>query len=454
MAALILSVIFSISASAYDVEVGGIFFNVVTKVKTAEVTKGDKAYTGNISIPELITVDNEVYNVISIGNDAFRNCSNLSSVIIPNSVTSIGNSAFLSCFCLASITIPNSVTRIGNFAFSGCKNITSVTIPNSVTTIGYNAFSGCSSLTSITIPNSVESIGYEAFKDCSSLTSTTIPISIKEIKSGTFQGCSSLTSITIPNSVTTIGLDAFSGCSSLISITIGNSVTSIDYNAFEGCKNIENVYCHAAKVPKTESNVFKDAYIEYATLHVHASAINAYKTTEPWSGFGTFKSIEGAEGDTKKCETPTISFIDGKLTFACATEDVEYISEVKCSDIGCYYTNEVPLSACYDITLYAMKTGYETSDIATAKLYWLTSSGSLEGNNISRMSMRGIAIQSADGFIKISGLDNNEKVSLFTVDSKSLGTATAMSGSVSFVAQTGTIVVAKIGKDSVKIAVE
>ena len=100
----------------------------------------------------------------------------------------------------------------------------------------------------------------------------------------------------------------------------------------------------------------------------------------------------------------------------------------------------------------AMKTGYVNSDVATAKLYWLTSSGSLEGASINNVSMRGIAIQSAGGFINISGLDNNEKVSFYGIDGKMLGSVTAINGTTSFAAQSGSIVVAKIGKESVKIA--
>ena len=359
MTTLILSVFFSISASAYDVEVDGIYYNIVTKAKTAEVTEGDNKYSGDVTIPETITVDNVVYNVTSIGDFAFWRCHGLTSIIIPNSVTSIGE-----------------------WAFYGCGGLTSITIPNSVTSIGERAFYDCTGLTSITIPNSVTYIGSEAFSRCN---------------------------------------------------------------------EIENVYCYAETVPSTKTDAFKEAYIEYTTLHVPESAINAYKTTKPWSGFGTIKTLEGNE---KKCETPTISFVDGKLTFSCATEGVEYVSDVTCSDVKTYYSNEINLAACYDITCYAKAEGYANSDVATAKLYWLTSSGSLEGAGINNVSMRGIAIQSAGGFVNISGLDNNETVSFYGIDGKALGSATAINGTTSFAAQSGSIVVAKIGKENIKIAVE
>ena len=102
---------------------------------------------------------------------AFRNCTSLTSITIPDSVTSIGNYAFSYCTRLTSITIPDSVTSIGYYAFYNCDSLTSITIPDSVESIGNSAFSYCRSLTSITIPDRVTSIGSEAFYLCTSLTS-------------------------------------------------------------------------------------------------------------------------------------------------------------------------------------------------------------------------------------------------------------------------------------------
>ena len=150
----------------------------------------------------------------------------------------IYNYALYNCSGLTSVTIPDSVTSIGSSAFSGCSSLTSVTIPDSVTSIGSSAFSGCSGLTSATIPDSVTSIGSSAFFGCNSLTSVTIPDSVTDIGRYSFYNCSSLTSVTIPNSVTSIGERAFYNCSRLISITISDSVTSIWYDAFNGCDNI------------------------------------------------------------------------------------------------------------------------------------------------------------------------------------------------------------------------
>ena len=345
MTTLVFSVIFSISSFAYDVEVNGIYYNLIPKINVAEVTKGDKEYYGDITIPSSIIVNEVEYPVTSIGNRAFYSCNSLTSIIIPNSVINIRDYAFQYCFNLILVIIPNSVKSIGNGAFNGCIKLTSITIPNSVTNIGFFAFSSCSSLTSIIIPNSITNIEW-----CS------------------FSNCSSLTSITIPNSVTSIEDQAFSGCSSLTSITIPNSVIVINNYAFACCEKLENVYCYAENLFYIGNDIFKDSHIEYATLHVSSSSLSYYQTTEPWSGFGTIKT--------------------------------------------------------------------------------------LEDDGINNVSMRDINIQSSGGFINISGLNNNEKVSFYDIGGKSLGYTIAINGTTSFAAQSGSIIIVKIGRKSIKIVVQ
>ena len=261
-------------AATYDIyDIYDIYTYKVSSDNKVTITDCKESASGAITIPSEI----DGKPVTRIGGDAFRDCTGLTSITIPNSVTSIGGEAFRGCTGLTSITIPNSVTSIGTWAFGYCTGLTSITIPNSVTSIGVGAFEGCNGLTSITIPNSVTSIGDLAFYRCSSLTSITIPNSVTSIEGGAFNGCTRLTSInvasennyysdnngvlfnkkktalirypegksqtsyTIPNSVTSIGYSAFEDCTGLTSITIPNSVTSIGGSAFDGCTGLTSI---------------------------------------------------------------------------------------------------------------------------------------------------------------------------------------------------------------------
>lgn len=226
----------------------------------------------SVIIPEQI----DGIPIVTIGDQAFWQCSKLTSITIPSSVIYIWPRAFIGCNSLTDLvvdpqnrnyiveddvlfditktnlvhcpttkigeyTIPDSVTAIGYYAFKGCNRLTSVTIPDSVTYIPDFVFDGCSGLTNITVPDSVTFLGQGVFKNCSGLTSVTLPNAITSIASDTFYDCINLPDITIPDSVTSIGRCAFLNCKKLKSITIPDSVTSIDGSAFSGCSGLANV---------------------------------------------------------------------------------------------------------------------------------------------------------------------------------------------------------------------
>ena len=171
-------------------------------------------------IPTLI----DGYKVIAIGESAFSECNNLTSVFIPKSVTTIGSYAFSHCVNITSVNIPDSVTSIGTNAFYYCSNLISITIPDSVTTLGDHAFLFCTKLSSVSIGRSIKSIGFETFGYCRQLTSVTIPNSVTSIDNCAFYNCWNLKSIVIPVSVTSIGECALSGCDNLTSIYYSGKV--------------------------------------------------------------------------------------------------------------------------------------------------------------------------------------------------------------------------------------
>ena len=290
---LLLVLLMPATATAYDFEVNGIYYNLYYNEDNDRtevcVAFGEKAYSegygwysGSVTIPATVTYEGWTYpvthisdwafamcpglvsvtipnSVISIGDRAFYGSMGLSNVNIPSSVTTIGVEAFYSCY-MTSIDIPNSITIIGDGLFSLCSNLTNVTIPNSVTTIGDHAFSNCSSLTSIDIPNSVTSIGYEAFTSCTSLTSVTIPNSVSSISEGMFSFCSNLTNVDIPNTVTSIGDHAFN-CCSLTDVSIPNSVTTIGDHAFSNCSSLTSV-----SIPNSVTTIGEGAFSSCGSL--------------------------------------------------------------------------------------------------------------------------------------------------------------------------------------------
>ena len=195
----------------------------------------------NITIP----TDFGRFPVTAIGDDAFRGCSALKKVTIPQSVTSIGDSAFAGCHNLDSVTINDAATSIGNRAFTECPLTTTLSLGKKITTIGDEAFYDCRGLTSVTIPPSVTSIGKKAFLQCIHLKTLSfgenIKTNIETIGDDAFYYCIELESVTIPQSVTSIGNDAFGQCHDLQSLTIKDAATSIGHRAFLGCTSLETI---------------------------------------------------------------------------------------------------------------------------------------------------------------------------------------------------------------------
>ncbi len=218
------------------ISIGKNAFYECTKLKSITIPNGvtsigQDAFSRCTSL-ENISLPN---GVISIGQEAFSDCSSLTSISIPKGVTSIESSTFRECRSLANVTIPDGVTSINGSAFQLCSSLTKVTIPEGTTSIGGKAFYGCSSLASVFIPETITSIGQEAFYDCVNLINITIPKGITSIANSTFYNCSSLIYFTIPDGVTSIGNSAFENCSSLINITLPEGITSIGYSAFKEC---------------------------------------------------------------------------------------------------------------------------------------------------------------------------------------------------------------------------
>ena len=468
------------TSSAMAEVIDGLRYVLDPVKKTATLLpKREGEYSGHIIIPEKVKGNDGVeYVVTSLGEGCFEGCSGLTSITIPSSVTSLGASCFYNCSGLTYITIPSSVTSLGASCFEWCSGLTSITIPSSVTSLGASCFDGCSRLTSITIPSSVTSLGDYCFKgsgltsitipssvtslgrycflSCSGLTSITIPSSVTSLGESCFSGCSGLTSITIPSSVTSLGDRCFSGCRGLTSITIPSSVTSLGLSCFYDCQNLETVYFEGKycksnyadlKIPTTSIIKVPTEY-----LQGYKDAFGSdYKYIYAWNPNET--------GDDNKpvtqCSTPSVSYGEGKLMFACETAGAKYHYTITDTDIksdALSENGEVSLSAAYNISVYATADGYKASDKAKATLYWINANLD-NGTNINMVRTRGVVASAHDGIITLSGLNNGEVVKFYATDGKYLGSSVAANGAASY-AVNESLVIAKVGKDSIKIAVK
>ena len=265
----------------------------------------------------------------SIGFSAFRGCTSLASIDIPNSVTSIGNYAFQGCTSLASIDLPNSVTSTGDYAFQGCTSLASIDLPNSVTSIGDGAFYGCTSLASIDLPNSVTIIYDYAFQGCTSLTNVDLK-SCSYIREKAFQGCTSLKNVTFSANLSSIGDFSFEGCTSLETINV-NKVSSIGNSAFSGCTALTTVY-----LPTSVKTIGNGAFryctsladVYYAGDAAQWNAIKIEPYNEPLTGATIhYGGTAHTHSYTAAVTAPTCTE-QGYTTYTCSCGD-SYKSDYK-----------------------------------------------------------------------------------------------------------------------------
>ena len=358
---LLLSVAVGLSAYDYDFEVDGLCYNITSSAApyyTVEVTYYERQYTIDYripaypgltiaNIPESVTYGNQTYRVTSIGFYAFRECSNLTSITIPNSVTSIGERAFYGCTGLTSVTIPNSVTSIGERAFEGCTSLISVAIGNSVTSMGENVFYNTPWYNNK--PDGVVYINNVLYCYKGKMpgnTSIVVENGTIGIASAAFRDCTGLTSITIPNSVTSIEGWAFYSCTGLTSITIGNSVTSMGGNVFDntpwynnkpnGVVYINNVlYCYKGKMPDNTSIVVENGTIGIASAaFLDCTGLTSITIPNSVTSIGE-RAFYGCTGLTSITIPNSVTWIGESAfeysqmhKFVCMNPDVEFSGEM------------------------------------------------------------------------------------------------------------------------------
>ena len=280
-------------------------------------TLGVSDFTTLRNIQSLEHLDISRVNLSVLPTEAFLECTNIKSVILPNTLTAIGTQAFWGS-SLVSISIPASVEEIRGSAFFGCSSLKTVTFEKGSKLKTVAGFSHCTSLTTIEIPASVETIGQYAFNDCTSLHTVTFEkgSKLKTIGSDVFLNCTSLTMIEIPASVETIEDQAFEGCSLLATVTFekGSQLKTVD--GFSNCTALTTVDMSACtqvtvigeyafsddsklqlfkigtRTPPSCGNDVFTGINSYSVLKVPAGCVDAYKNATGWKEFTTISELD------------------------------------------------------------------------------------------------------------------------------------------------------------------
>jgi len=260
-----------------------------------------------------------------------------------------------------------------------------------VTSIGVQAFCGCSGLTQVTLnSNAITSKSYSSSSTLgnifgSQVNEYVLGDDVTSIGSYAFYGRSGLTSVTIGNSVTSIGKYAFNGCTNLTTISIGSNIQSIGERAFANIDKLNKFTCYAGAVPTADRTTFENSYINYVDLYVPSASVNEYNSKSPWREFGTINALS----ELSQCATPTIEYVDGKLSFSCETEGVKYVYNFSTPSESDEDGKGINMPNKLQVSVYAKKDGYENSDEATLEINISGGASGLRGdvNNDGQVSM-------------------------------------------------------------------
>lgn len=360
-------------AAAHDFVNNNIYYNI-TSNNTVEVTYCDGAsegtsYVGDVNIPSCVNYNGKSYQVTSIGNNAFKHCTSLTSVTFPGTLKTIGDHAFWYCYQLTSVSFPNSLKTIEYAAFANC-GMESLIIPNSVTTIDPDAFYGCNSLTSVTIGVSVSTLGERTFANCAALHTVnwnaTLCSNDYYTSTGPFKGCNAITtfnigdnvtripdclcfnlrnlpSVTIPDKVTSLGLKCFAKCYALNTVIIGKGVTTFADSVFHNCTALETILPRMTAPASLNYGIgiFDGVNKQECMLFVPLGTLSQYQNTMPWK---EFLNIEQQGGDVN-CDgsvtaadiTAIYDVLLGNNSNFEATADVNGDGVVTAADVTCVY---------------------------------------------------------------------------------------------------------------------
>ena len=266
-----------------------------------------------------------------------------------------------------------------------------------------------------------------------------------------FYNISNLKNVTIGENVTELPDHLLRDCNGIEKMVLPKKLSNLN-SALVGCTGIMDIICQSSIPPSVTYSSFTNNQYLHATVKVAEDAYDSYKTNEVWGQFWGLTKAGSSDMETKQCAKPVITYSNKKLSFSCETEGAEFHSSISCNDAKYFTGNELTLEAIYDISIYATCFGYSQSEVTKAKLYWID--GIIEATDVQSVipNARGILFQSSNGILSISGLENNEKVTIFDTSGKMIGSAKAFMGEANFnIGNVNKVIIVNIGNESIKL---
>lgn len=406
LAIFTMAIAISMNAYGYDFEVNGIYYDYNPNDQTAIVTYSFyDEYAGNINIPNQVSYNGRTLPVLSIGGNAFRNCTELESVSLPNELTSIGWNVFEGCTKINKINIPERVTYIGGGAFQRCSALSEIEIPENITHILDETFDGCTNLTKVTLPANLDYIQGYAFYNCTKLQSIRIPAKTSNIMDYAFKGCESLETIVFEDNTEKIRLAVnyvhgpFEG-SKPKAIYLGRSVESFPY------------YTHSLDLSQTE---------------IISIGRNCKRYTLSFDDFEAISII--------------YSFHDNPENVSFSFSNQTYINSILYVPIG---TKDKYLAA------KGWKNFFNIQEMDVADM-WNGDGDPI--NSLERVKANTILIQCSNGTLNIQGASTGTSISVYSTSGMMVGSAKSIGASTSIATslRNGEIAIVKIGGKSMKV---
>ena len=433
-----------------DKIIDGYAFKIINDVHYLICYIGDDT---ELTLPE--TYQNGNYQ---IGSYAFKDCRDLTSVIIPKGVTSIGERAFYDCSSLKTVINYSDLTIQKGSYEHGCVGYYADKVANVdefIDDYAFRTIDGVHYLTSymgddteLTLPNNYQGKNYQigdyAFDGCSSLTSITIPESVQLTSIGNyaFRDCSNLTAITIPNSATSIGNCAFNNCTSLKELTLGKGLRKITSGAFYGCEELEKITIHTAQPPTTTGNIFTDKVYENATLYVPQGCISKYQVMTGWSGFYNISEIEGGTPDY--------------LTIKQADNGAVKIAV----DLGRTYKVQIEPSdgwKVHSVTFNGVDIMAQLADDNIFTTPTLTGSSVLNvayeqvSNEVEAVRSQSVKVRGYEGVIYVNGAELGDHIAIYTANGNAVAEVIAEGTNTEIPVVEGLLYIVKVADKVIKI---